>query len=62
MMTMTGRMLGVAAGLVALLAAPVAAGELDRLREENARLQQRVRDLEAENAKLRGATKPGAGG
>jgi hypothetical protein len=58
-MAMAGGRLGVAAGLIALLAVPAAAGELDRLREENARLQQRVRDLEAENAKLRGATNPG---
>lgn len=60
---MPGR-LGAAAGIGVLVAvAAVAhAGELERLREENARLQQQVRSLEAENARLRGqaasATRP----
>jgi len=41
-------------GLVVALGGPAMAGELERLRAENARLQQRVRDLEAENSTLRG--------
>src|SRR5262245_156666 len=45
-------------GLVAALASTVRAGELERLREENTRLQQRVKDLEAENATLRGGGAP----
>src|SRR5262245_23119283 len=42
--------------------APVRAGEIERLRAENQRLQQRVQDLEAENASLRKAEPPGARG
>ncbi len=49
----------VGAGLVAVLAGSVRAGEVERLREENARLQQRVQDLEAENAALRGGANAG---
>jgi len=40
--------------VIAGAAATVRAGELERLREDNARLQQQVRTLEAENARLRG--------
>lgn len=54
-----GRRVGAVVGLVALLGGTAAAGELERLRAENARLQQRVRDLETENTTLRGETKPG---
>jgi hypothetical protein len=60
------RRLVVAAGVMVLLAVGAAhAGELERLREENARLQQQVRTLEAENARLRGqaasVTRPAPG-
>jgi hypothetical protein len=48
--------------VVVLLAGTARAGEVQQLREENARLQQRVRDLEAENARLRGSTNPGDSG
>jgi hypothetical protein len=52
---MQGRLV-VVVGLVVLVAgvATARAGELERLREENARLQQQVRTLETENARLRG--------
>src|SRR4029453_13625296 len=56
------RRLVVGLGLVALFVGTARAGELQRLREENARLQQRVRDLEAENAPLRGGASAGAPG
>jgi len=46
-------------GVLAVLVGTARAGEVERLREENARLQQRVRDLESENAALRSATRPG---
>ena len=46
-------------GLVAVLVGSARAGEIEQLRGENARLQQRIRDLEAENATLRGATSAG---
>jgi len=44
----------VAIGVLVTAGAVAHAGELERLREENARLQQQVRALEAENARLRG--------
>jgi hypothetical protein len=52
---MRGRLIA-AVGVVVLVAggATARAGELERLREENARLQQQVRTLETENARLRG--------
>jgi len=40
--------------MLVTLGAAAHAGELERLREENARLRQQVRSLEAENARLRG--------
>ncbi|HJW69918.1 MAG TPA: hypothetical protein VJ829_11220, partial [Candidatus Binatia bacterium] len=60
------RRLLVAAGVMVLSAVGAAhAGELERLREQNARLQQQVRTLEAENARLRGqaasVTRPAPG-
>jgi hypothetical protein len=55
-----GRTLVAGLGVAALLLAGTAgAGEVERLREENARLQQRVRELEAENASLRGGGNSG---
>ena len=44
----------VAVGVLVTAGAVAHAGELERLREENARLQQQVRTLESENARLRG--------
>jgi hypothetical protein len=52
---------GFVAALALLVAVvrPAGAGELERLRAENARLQERVRQLEAENAALRSPTASG---
>jgi len=52
---MRGPLVGVVGiGVLVTAGAVVHAGELERLREENARLQQQVRTLESENARLRG--------
>ena len=51
---MRTRLIVVGAMMLVTFGAAAHAGELERLREENARLQQQVRSLEAENARLRG--------
>jgi len=51
---MRTRLVGVGAVMLVTFGAAAHAGELERLRDENARLQQQVRSLEADNARLRG--------
>jgi len=55
---MRTRLIVVGAMMLVTFGAAAHAGELERLREENARLQQQVRSLDAENARLRGQAAP----